>query len=78
MRVMKRDDVEIEVWQHWMLGNFWEYYVAKPDEDGIATAFVMGIENEIGLVDVNEVLPHVRLITTEFDNIMPAAGWVWV
>ena len=77
---LNEPDVEVfPVYQHIILRNFWEYYLGKPDENGIAYGFVMGIENEWGDVDVNEIMPYLTSIARgrELEFVMPPTGYQW-
>jgi hypothetical protein len=72
-------EAELNVSQHIILQNFWEYYIEEPNEDGVAFGFVMGYENELGYVDLNEITPYaISKTDPNVDEIMPAAGWSWV
>jgi len=70
-------DIPFEVHTHLILKNFWEYYLGKPDKNGIAFGFVMGFENEWGDVSLEEIKPYVVTATTELGDIMPPAGYRW-
>ena len=65
--------------QHIILQNFWEYYLSEPDENGIAFGFVMGLENEWGSVDMNEIKPYIisQVKGTALDEVMPPEGYYW-
>jgi len=67
------------VHQHIILKNFWEYYLERTDEDGIAFGFVMGAENEWGSVSINEIKPHIASIArgNELEHVMAPAGYIW-
>lgn len=72
-------EVELNVHQHIILQNFWEYYIEEPNEDGVAFGFVMGHENELGYIDLNEIAPYILSKVDPSDGeLMPAAGWSWV
>ena len=64
---------------HIILRNMWEYYLEEPDENGIAFGYVMGMANEWGSVDINELKPYT--ISTArgvaLDEIMPPEGYRW-
>ena len=66
-----------EVDLHIITSNFWEYYLEKPDSNGIAFGYVMGDFNEWGSVDVNELMPHIISTTYDLDEVMPPAGYHW-
>jgi hypothetical protein len=64
--------------QHIILRNFWEYYLEET-KDGVAFGYVMGIENEWGTVDMEEIKPYIISIARgkELNDIMPPAGYYW-
>jgi len=65
--------------QHIILRNFWEYYLEQVDKDGYAFGYVMGIENEWGTVDMEEIKPYIISIARgkELNDIMPPEGYHW-
>ena len=67
------------VYQHIMTKGFWEFYLGKPDKNGIAHGYVMGIENEWGDVDIEEIKPFITIKTKGKDlyQVMPPAGMEW-
>ena len=78
MRQMKNTDGTIvDVIEHIMLKNGWEYYILEAaNEDGIAFALVVGSHVELGNVSISEIEPHIWSRTTDLD-IMPAPNWRW-
>jgi hypothetical protein len=66
-----------EVHAHIILKNFWEYYLGKPDKNGIAYGYVMGFENEWGDVSLEEIKPYIITATRELGDVMPPAGYRW-
>ena len=64
---------------HIILRNFWEYYLEEPDENGVAFGYVMGVENEWGMVDVAELKPYIVSTAkgTVLNDIMPPEGYYW-
>ena len=68
-----------DVYEHIITRNLWEFYVGKPDSNGIAFAFVMGFENEFGDVPLSEILPHsISRVKVEDDTeLAPAVGFKW-
>ena len=82
MRRMIKDNLKLDVVEHIMLRNMWEYFVLadeagdKPDSD-IKYALVMGFNDEIGTVSLSEIKPHVISRTSRLDEIMPASGYEW-
>ncbi|MAH44584.1 hypothetical protein CMI37_02085 [Candidatus Pacearchaeota archaeon] len=65
--------------QHIITRNFWEYYLEEADENGHAFGYVMGIENEWGMVDMAEIKPYIISKTsgTGLNEIMAPAGYYW-
>jgi hypothetical protein len=82
MRRMIKDNLKLDVVEHIMLRNMWEYFVLadeagdEPDSD-IKYALVMGFNDEIGTVSLSEIKPHVISRTSRLDEIMPASGYEW-
>ena len=72
----------IHVDQYIITQHGWEYYLEKPEDQesrNIRFGLVMGFETEMGMVDVNEVLPYATLVAVgdELNELMPAVGWEW-
>jgi len=80
MRQMTNDTTTLNIKEHIILRNFWEYFVTDDDTGvpGVFQAFVMGDENELGDVSEEEIKPYIMLRTKELNGVMPAAGWKWV
>lgn len=82
MRKMRRVDGKqvFKVEEHFILRNFWEYYVIKDrnNDDDIKLCFVMGIENEMGSVYIPEVKPYIISRTKNLAEVMPPVGFEWV
>ena len=82
MRRMVKGNIKLNVVEHIILKNMWEYYVLadedgdKPDSD-IKYALVMGFNDEIGAVSVSEIKPYIISRTTDLSEIMPADGYEW-
>ena len=82
MRRMIKDNLKLDVVEHIMLRNMWEYFVLadeagdEPDSD-IKYALVMGFNDEIGTVSLSEIKPHIMTRTTDLSEIMPADGYEW-
>ena len=83
MRQMTKGNLKLNVVEHIILRNMWEYFVladepdaSHPDPD-IVYALVMGFNDEIGTVSMSEIKPHVISRTTCMDDILPAAGYEW-
>jgi len=80
---MVNGNIKLDVVEHIILRNMWEYYVLAnepdthaPDPD-IVYALVMGFNDEIGTVSLSEIKPHVISRTSNLDDIMPADGYEW-
>ena len=67
------------VHQHIILKNFWEYYLGETDENGVAFGYVMGIANEWGSVDLNEIKPYIigQARANDLWHIIPPEGYCW-
>ena len=83
MRQMIKGDIVLDVVEHIILRNMWEYYIVAdepdthaPDPD-VAFALVMGDYTEMGSVYLPEIEPHVFSRTTHLDEIAPATGYQW-
>ena len=83
MRKMVKGNLKLNVVEHIILRNMWEYYVlaAEPDthapDPDIVYALVMGFNDEIGAVSLSEIRPHIISRTEQLDGIMPADGYRW-
>ena len=81
MRKMVKGNLKLNVVEHIMLRNMWEYFiladkVGEGDSD-IKYALVMGFNDEIGTVSLSEIKPHVISRTACRDDLQPAAGYEW-
>ena len=82
MRKMTKGNLKLDVVEHIILRNMWEYYILadeqgdEPDSD-IKYALVMGFADEIGTVSMSEIKPHIFSRTTDLNEIMPANGYQW-
>ena len=83
MRKMVKGNLKLNVVEHIILRNMWEYYIlanepdsSHPDPD-IVYALVMGFEDEIGTVSMSEIKPYILTRTTELSTIFPASGYEW-
>ena len=81
MRKMVKGNYQLNVVEHIILRNMWEYYVladkvGEGDSD-IKYALVMGFEDEIGTVSMSEIAPYILSRTSDVNCIMPAAGYSW-
>ena len=83
MRKMIKGNLKLDVVEHIILRNMWEYYVLANDRDqqqadpDIVYALVMGFNDEIGAVSLSEIKPHVISRTSRLDEILPASGYQW-
>jgi hypothetical protein len=68
----------INVVEHIILRNGWEYYVTdeKFDDDTIQCV-VMGYETEIGDVYMPEIKPYIVSKTKNLNELAPCQGWEW-
>ncbi len=66
---------EIEVVEHIMTSNYWEYFIIEKQENGQAFALVNGAHNEMGYVCLKELAPHIMSIETDLTDLMPPIGW---
>jgi hypothetical protein len=79
-KTMIKGDLKLEIVEHIILKNYWEYYILKDDEyatEDIKAAVVMGDSTEIGDVSLSEMKPYIVSRTSDFSEIMPAAGYKW-
>ena len=80
MKAMKsKYGTTINVTEHIILRNGWEYYVTddKHDKDTIRCV-VMGLETEMGDVYLPEIKPYIVSRTRDLSDLAPAEGWEWV
>jgi hypothetical protein len=85
MRKMIKGNLKLDVVEHIILRNMWEYYVLSDEgqndwvssEPDIVMALVMGFNDEIGCVSLSEIKPHIMTRTTDLSEIMPADGYEW-
>jgi hypothetical protein len=82
MRKMIKGNLKLDVVEHIILRNMWEYFVLadeagdEPDSD-IKYALVMGFNDEIGTVSMSEIKPHIISRTTDMNELLPASGYHW-
>ena len=82
MRKMIKGNLKLDVVEHIILRNMWEYFVLadeagdEPDSD-IKYALVMGFNDEIGTVSMSEIKPYVISRTQDLDELAPASGYRW-
>ena len=80
MRQMKsKYGTIINVVEHIILKNGWEYYVTdqKFDTD-IIQCVVMGFETEMGDVYMPELKGHIVSRTKDLAELAPCEGWEWI
>tara|TARA_B100001093_G_C26830993_1_gene1016111 strand:+ start:659 stop:931 length:273 start_codon:yes stop_codon:yes gene_type:complete len=81
-RTMKSSEYnsELKVAMHIVLRNMWEYYLEEPDEDGIAFGLVLGYEDDLGEVPLDEIREYAISYAEgeTLNDIMPAPYWRWV
>lgn len=83
MRLMKHLEGHtiLKVVEHIILRNYWEFYILETPPDypeNIKQAYVMGFENELGNVDINEIKPFIMSRTKKLTEVVPGAGFEWV
>ena len=79
-KTMIKGDLKLEIVEHIILKNYWEYYILKDDEyatEDIKAAVVMGDSIELGDVSLAEIKPYIKTRTSNLSEIMPAAGYKW-
>ena len=79
-KMMTKGDLKLEIVEHIILKNYWEYYILKDDEystEDIKAALVMGDATELGDVSLSEMEPYIKSRTSNLSEIMPAAGYKW-
>ena len=80
VKIMTKGDLKLEIVEHIILKNYWEYYILKDDEystEDIKTAVVMGDATELGDVSLAEMEPYIKTRTSNLSELMPAAGYKW-
>lgn len=79
MRKMKSDfGATVNVVEHIILENGWEYYVTDNKfDDEIVQCVVMGFETELGDVWMPELKGLIRSRTKDLTDLMPCPGWKW-
>lgn len=72
--------ITLNITEHIILKNWWEYYITdrKDLPEGIREALVLGFEDEIGDVSLEEIRPYIQSRTSDLTEVMPAPGWRWV
>ena len=80
MRKMTKGNTTLDVLEWIMVkGICWEYYVTEQwDETNCAYCLVDGDFQELGLVSLDEIKPHLSSRTKDLYSLQPAPGWRWV
>ena len=79
-KMMTKGDLKLEIVEHIILKNYWEYYILKDDEyatEDIKAAVVMGDDTELGDVSLSEMKPYIISRTSDLSEIYPATGYKW-
>lgn len=77
-KMVNQNGTELEVVEHIILRNFWEYYVTTDSySDDIKLCLVMGDFIELGDVSLSEIAPYIISRTKNLANVMPAPGYNW-
>ena len=77
-RTLVKGNAELEVVEHVILQNMWEYFVTeKPDEHGVGWALVVGDAVEYGTVAEYDIRKYGISRTTDLTELMPAPNWSW-
>jgi hypothetical protein len=71
---------ELKIAMHVITKHNWEYYLEEPDENGISFGLVLGFEDEMGDVLLDEIRPYAICYAEgeTLNDIMPATNWKWV
>jgi hypothetical protein len=78
-KMVDQNGTELEIVEHIILRNMWEYYVTTDVfQDDIVMCLVMGDFTELGDVSLDEIKPYVISRTRDLANVMPADGYRWV
>ena len=82
MRKMKSltSDHVMEVSEHIITKNFWEYYLTneETDDPDVKFGYVMGFEDELGYIYLPEIKPYIMTKTKDLAGVMPARGYKWI
>jgi hypothetical protein len=76
-------DTTVQVLEHIILRNGWEYYILEREEAGGGMvgpnwfALVVGDYTEMGNVFMPEIEPYIISRTTQLDEILPPPRWRW-
>lgn len=68
------------VTEHIISKNFWEFYLIKDKNytGDIKLAYVLGFENELGPISLDEIRPFIISRTKKLDEVMPPPNSEWV
>ena len=70
---------KINVHEHIITVQMWEFYLEEPDENGVSFGYVMGDENELGYIPIEQIEGFIvsRMKVDATTELMPAAGYEW-
>lgn len=83
MKVMVSEDGKFKynITEHIITTNWWEYYVTDIDtgDDLTKYCYVMGFENEFGMVYMPEIEQYIMMRTKDLEEeeVLPAHGFKW-
>ena len=70
---------QINIVEHIILRNGWEYYVTDNKfKDDVIQCVVMGFETEMGDVYMSELKGHIVSRTRDLTDLAPCDCWNWV
>ena len=76
---MTKGSTVLNITQHIILKNGWEYYVTDNKHSAdIVCCLVYGQETELGDVSLNEIKPYIVSRTRELAEVMPCPDWRWI
>lgn len=79
MRQLSKGNTILNITQHIILRNGWEYYVTDCKHNANTyQCLVMGFETEIGDVYLPEIQPYIVSRTKDLSDVMPCQDWTWV
>lgn len=80
MKRMINENVTLNVVEHIITRNYWEYYVTDNRYSAdIVQALVLGYEDELGDISLSEIGPYVinRVKLEPDSEVLAAPGWRW-
>ena len=80
MYFLNKTEVVLEVTEHIILKNFWEYYVLEAPTNTADTklCLVCGFEEEIGDVWLPELTPYIIGRTKNLDELLEPRSYRWM